>query len=160
MKSLYELTGAYQQLIDLADENDPEVVEDTMQSINDAIEDKAIGYAKVIKSIDADINELKEESNRLNDRASRLLNTKKRLQDNLMAAFKLTGTSKVKSPLFTVSVRNNAPSVVVNDGLKIPVDYYVEHPMTISKQKIKDAIKKGKEVPGAELTRTKSLSIR
>ncbi|EPC67919.1 hypothetical protein Lpp126_18802 [Lacticaseibacillus paracasei subsp. paracasei Lpp126] len=57
MSTLYDLQGKYASLLELAEDGttDPEVLADTMDSIVDAINDKAEGYAQVIRQIKADI---------------------------------------------------------------------------------------------------------
>ncbi|EGQ3311356.1 hypothetical protein G0U00_002634, partial [Staphylococcus pseudintermedius] len=55
MSSLFNLTDAYQQVYDLiAEQGDETVLIETLQSINDALEEKADGYVAVIKTLEAD----------------------------------------------------------------------------------------------------------
>ncbi|MEV7495747.1 siphovirus Gp157 family protein, partial [Streptomyces anulatus] len=50
MSNLFELKDSYQQVYDLiAEQEDEQILKDTLSSINDAIEDKADGYVAVIK---------------------------------------------------------------------------------------------------------------
>ena len=54
MSNLFELKNSYQQVYDLiAEQEDEQILKDTLSSINDAIEDKADGYVAVIKSLEA-----------------------------------------------------------------------------------------------------------
>lgn len=57
MATLYELTGKYQQLLQIADDVNPQVFKDTLDSIKDSIDIKAINYAKVDRQLGADITE-------------------------------------------------------------------------------------------------------
>ena len=67
MPSLYELNDSWGQVFNML--NDPDAEEsfifDTLESIEGDIEEKAIGYAKVIKNLEADVPALKEEIERL-----------------------------------------------------------------------------------------------
>lgn len=160
MAALYELTSNYRKLQSLADETDPEVFNDTMASIGDAIQDKAIGYAKVINAMESDITDISEEIKRLQARKKNVTTNIDRMKNNLIQAFHTADINQVKDPLFTIKIRNNPESVLLMDENKIPVDYYQSQPMKLSKTLIKEALKKGKKVPGAELTRSESLMIK
>ena len=65
MATLYELTGSYHKLLELSEDTDPTLFSDTMDSITDAIDDKAVGYAKVDKELAKDEKALKDEASRL-----------------------------------------------------------------------------------------------
>lgn len=160
MATLYELTSNYTKLQSLADEGNLQAFIDTMESINDAIEDKAISYAKVINSMDADVADISEEIKRLKDRKSTIERNIGYMKINLIQAFHTADIKQVKDSLFTIKIRNNPESVLLMDENKIPVDYYQSQPMKLSKTLIKEALKNGKKVPGAELTRSESLMIK
>lgn len=160
MATLYELTSNYTKLQSLADEDNLQAFLDTMESINDAIEDKAISYAKVINSMDADVADISEEIKRLKDRKSTIERNIGYMKINLINAFHTADIKQVKDSLFTIKIRNNPESVLLMDENKIPVDYYQPQPMKLSKTLIKKALKNGKKVPGAELTRSESLMIK
>ena len=69
MSNLFELKDSYQQVYDLiAEQEDEQILKDTLSSINDAIEDKADGYVAVIKSLEANNNAIDEEIKRLRQR--------------------------------------------------------------------------------------------
>lgn len=69
MTTLFNLTDAYQQVYDLiAEQGDETVLIETLQSINDALEDKADGYVAVIKTLEADNVAIDEEIKRLRQR--------------------------------------------------------------------------------------------
>lgn len=52
MNTLYELTENYQHVLDLAEQLDAEVLKDTLDSIDEAIEVKVENTAKVIKELE------------------------------------------------------------------------------------------------------------
>lgn len=69
MTTLFNLTDAYQQVYDLiAEQGDETVLIETLQSINDALEEKADGYVAVIKTLEADNVAIDEEIKRLRQR--------------------------------------------------------------------------------------------
>ena len=159
MATLYELTGNYLKLLEYAEDTDPTLFHDTMDSINEAIEDKAVGYAKVDKELAKDEVALKEEAQRLNARAIVIANNRKRLKRNLKDSMVAIGNEKIKTPEFTIYIQRNNPSVNILDEHEIPA-YLYETKHVLDKKRISSLLKEGKDVPGAELTRSESLRIR
>ena len=159
---LYQLKQNYQTIadyIDNADEIDEQTLFDTWESIDEAFDDKVISTAYVIRNNDADIETIANEIKRLTklkrQKENANVSLKNYLKDNMLQLDK----TKVKGDLFTVSVRNNAESVFISNEKQIPQDFVTYEPK-IEKTKIKQAIKNGEHVAGAELVRTQSLSIR
>ncbi len=122
MSSLYELNAAYSQLMErLYDEELPEdAIIDTLDSIEGAIEDKADGYGKVIRMIEADIDGIKLEESRLYARRKSLERKKELLKGNLFDAMKTVGLAKIKTALFTVSISKNGGKRRVE--LDVPIE--------------------------------------
>ncbi|TBW82332.1 siphovirus Gp157 family protein, partial [Staphylococcus epidermidis] len=81
MSNLFELKDNYQQVYDLiAEQEDDQILKDTLASINDAIEEKADGYVAVIKSLEADNKAIDEDIKRLRQRKTSNQNGVKRLK--------------------------------------------------------------------------------
>jgi hypothetical protein len=159
MATLYELTGNYLKLLEYAEDTDPTLFHDTMDSINEAIEDKAVGYAKVDKELAKDEVALKEEAQRLNARAIVIANNRKRLKRNLQDSMVAIGNEKIKTPEFTIYIQRNNPSVNILDEHEIPA-YLYETKQVIDKKRISTMLKEGKDVAGAKLSASSSLRIR
>lgn len=163
MFKLYELTEMYQNIWDLIgdEEVDLDDMELALSSIEDNIESKAENTAKLIKGIDGDINILKEEESRLAKKRKALENKQKNIKQYLEMQLRTMEIDKIKTPLFTVALQNNPPSVRFIDEDLIP-GKYKESIVTIKipKKQILDDIKAGMEVPGTEFVQTKSLRIR
>lgn len=69
MPSLFDLSADYQQVYNLiAEQEDEQILKDTLASINDAIEDKADGYVAVIRTLESDNKAIDEEVKRLRQR--------------------------------------------------------------------------------------------
>lgn len=87
MTTLFNLTDAYQQVYDLiAEQGDETVLIETLQSINDALEEKADGYVAVIKTLEADNVAIDEEIKRLRQRKTSNQNGISRLKESLQFA--------------------------------------------------------------------------
>lgn len=157
--NLYELTGAYLQIQQMI-EDGADGLEDTLAALDDAIENKAVGYAKVIKNLEAQAKAIKEEENRLKERRQSLENNIKRLKETLEQAMIETGVKKIKTDLFSFNIQKNPPSVNVIDEHAIPENYLIPQQPKIDKKAILADMKNGAEIPGVEVIRTEGLRIR
>ena len=159
---LYNLTDNYQQLldyIDSAEELDESLLVDTLESIDEAFEDKIISIAYVIKNNDADIDTISNEIRRLQKLKQTKINANGRLKDYAKDNMLQLDKTKIKGDLFNVSVRNNAESVEILNESALPEDAF-KVTRTPDKTAIKEALKNGHDVDGATLKRTQSLQIR
>ena len=159
MASIYELTGIFKQIAEM-EGIDEETKLDTLESIDwtEQFEEKVENTVKVIKNKEADVNQLKEEIDRLTKRKKSIENDITRLKTGLQGAFEITGHEKVKTLLFTVSLANNQPSVIVDEDL-LPKKYFIQT-LKPDKTAIKELLKAGKKVKGAVLQESRSLRIR
>ena len=123
MATLYDLSANYKRLVDAADQFDEEVFQDTLNSIDDALEEKADGYAIIDQKLKSDEKMFEEEIKRLQDRKKAIQNNRKRLKESLYDSMKLTGKEKFKTSRFTFWIQANRPSVVVEDIENIPKDF-------------------------------------
>lgn len=163
MTSLYNLTGAYARVKALATDpdSDPEAIKDTLSSIKDGIEDKAVGYAYVIKSVENDIAAVDAEIKRLNDRRRGLTSNRDRLKQALTDAFQAAGINKVKTPTLTVWIQESTSVHVPDDYRLLPPQFVtkkVTH--TVDKRSIKAALEAGTTVVGADIITNWSPRIR
>ena len=116
--NLYELTATYQRL-----QNQIEAGEDydgILAVIGDEIEDKADGYARVIRNMEAQVSAFKEEEKRIAEKRKRLEAGIEKLNQNLFDSMKATGKTKFKTDLFSFSIQKNggANPVIVD----VPTD--------------------------------------
>lgn len=65
---LYELTQAYNQVLEMAEDLDTETLQDTLDSIREPIKEKAENIIKMVKSMDAEADGLAKEAERLTKR--------------------------------------------------------------------------------------------
>lgn len=159
--TLYEITGGYRQLLDMASDPDmdPEVLRDTMEAVEGDFEDKADGYAKVIRTLEAEEAGLDAEIKRLQARKSTLATSKARIKGVLEASMRDTGKTKFKTLLFNFGIQKNPPSVAILSE-NIPLDYLVVPDPQPDKKRILAELKAGASFDWAELRQTESLRIR
>ena len=156
--NLYELSLAFQEVQNM--ELDPEVMQDTLDSIEDAIENKAENIAKLIRNLESDVAAYKEEEDRLKTKRQATENKVKWLKTYLEDNMKLTGKTKFKSGMFNFSIQKNPASVNITDEKIIPEEFLIQQPPKVDKTSLKEILKRGIEVPGAELKQTEGLRIR
>ena len=156
--NLYELSQNYLAVQDM--DLEPETLKDTLDSIEDAIEDKAENIAKLIRNLEADKKAFEEEEKRFKEKKqaadNRIKSLKLYLEDNM----RLTGKTKFKAGFFSFAIQNNPPSVEVFDEALIPKQFLIAQPVKIDRAGIKELLKAGEEVPGAELKHSSGLRIR
>lgn len=160
MSTLYELTGQYLAIYEM--DIDDETKQDTLASMDweDDFVNKAEGYTKVIKNLEADLPGLDEEIKRLQDRKSALKNKIDTLKTNLQTAMEVTGNERIKTSLFSIAVQNSRASVIVDEE-KLPKKYLVKK-VTVSpdKKSLYELLNEGKKIKGATLQENRSLRIR
>ena len=157
MSTLYELTGQYLEIYNL--DMDDETKQDTLDSIDwkEDYENKVENYIKVIKNNDADIEARKNEIKRLTELTKSAERKNERLKEVLKESMELTGHDRVDTPLFKVSFRKS--EAVEVDDLLLPESYKVAT-WKADKKRLKEDLKNGLEILGAELVERKNLSIR
>ena len=163
--TLYELTEDYMNLLELAE--DPDIDEqaftDTLEGIEGALEDKAEGYAKVIRTLEGDAAACDAESKRLRNKKQTIENNIKRMKAALQYSMQATGKTKFKTALFSFGIQKNPAAVVMDEAYieNIPERFLVRKDPEINRKAIKDAINAGEDIGGiAHLESTESLRIR
>ncbi len=128
--NLYELTSEFLQLQQMLEDPDmdSQLLADTMEAIEGEIEWKADNYAKVIKNMEASIDAIKKEQERLSNKKSILEGSIQRLKDNLQNAMYATGKTKFKTDLFSFNIQKNGgslPVIVDVETEKLPDDLVI-----------------------------------
>lgn len=157
---LYELAQNYAQLLEMAEEMESDALVDTLQSLEDAIEEKVENIAKLVKNLEADTKIIKEEEQRLAERRRAIEAKVERLKTYLQEQLEVAGLQKVKRPTITVAIQANPPSVEVVDETAIPSDFLIPQPAKVDKKSILERLKKGEAIPGVTLKQTKGVRIR
>lgn len=157
---LYELADKYKELSERED-LDPEVLHDTLDAINDAIEDKVDNIAAWIDDLTSAAKRKKAKAKEWNDSAKADLNKADSLKHYLIQELTYASKKKMETDRFLLSTRNNDPSTIIDDETLIP-DTFKNTKVTesVDKTAIKEAIKLGKDVPGAHLQASKSITIK
>lgn len=157
---LYELAQNYAELLEIAEEIESDTLVDTLEALQDAIEDKAENIAKFIRNLEADAKIIREEEQRLAERRRAIEAKVERLKTYLQEQLETAGIEKVKRPTITVAIQANPPSVDVIDETAIPSDFLIPQAPKVDKKSILERLKNGETVPGVTLKQTKGVRIR
>lgn len=140
--NIYELTTQYQLLQDALEAG--EDVDALIESVNDELEAKADGYARIIRNLECDIEGFKKAEESAKAKREVLENNVKRLKNALFMSMKATGKLKFKTDLFGFSVAKNGGKdpIVINEGV-VPEDLpeeLVKKTLTIDKEALRKYI--------------------
>lgn len=159
MSTLYNLTEDYKRVLELQEQGvDEEVIRDTLESIDDAIEHKADNYSYVIREKKGQNDTIDEEIKRLQGIKRSNNRLIQMLQDNLYESMKQTGKTKFKTDLNSFWIQKNPMSIEIKYEDNIPEEFYkIER-----KLNRRDLINyvKNNAVDGVELTQSEGVRIR
>lgn len=168
MATLYQLTDAWQEVLDMAadDEAPQDAIDARLDAIAEDIRTKAEGYCKVIGELNAQAAALRAEEDRLKKRRQSVENNAARLKDALQEAMTTMEAPKIKTALFTVSLRSNPEKLQLDDvdafmaWAEQSAPELLKITRTVNNAAVRKALKSGAAVPGASLVSTQGISIR
>jgi Siphovirus Gp157 len=139
---------------------DEETLRDTLEGITDLHEMIAavIRSALVDEALQAGLRtrleEMRQRLNRLEERCGK----KRQLALETMCE---VGLKKLEQPDFTASARAGTPSLIIVTEALVPQSYWVPQPPKLDRQALLADLKRGNEIPGAQLGNPKpTLAVR
>ncbi|QDW90470.1 siphovirus superfamily [Staphylococcus chromogenes] len=161
MTNLFQLSTSYQQVLDLIEQGmNPEDLKDTLDSIEVELNVKVDNTIGLKRSVDADVDAIDKEIKRLQGLKQQKQNFSERLKNYLQEMLDIQGLQKFRTSTNYIYKRKNAPSVYVTNEKLIDSDYWVSQSPKLNKKQIKEDIKAGITVEGAELLDSESLVIK
>lgn len=165
--NLYEMTSEFKEAerslneMLYSEEIDEQTVTDTLDSLMLGIEEKAVNTVKYVKNLEATAQAIKAEEQAMKARRQRLEKQADRLKEYVKSAMVSTGSTKIHSPWFVLSLRKSPASVIIEDENAITGEWKEVHQVVkIKKNDIKAALKAGGVVAGARLESGQTLSIK
>lgn len=160
---LYEIAQEELDLLceieELEGELTPEL-EERLKINAENMSSKMEDYCKAIRYYEMTVANAKSEKERLDKLIKRSERSQQWLKDAILNVMNATDKPKVSAGTFTVGTRKST-AVNIIDESAIPARYANEVvTVKIDKTAIKDAIKNGEEVPGAQLVERKKLTIK
>ena len=150
--NIFNLSDDYMQILGMMEDPDldKQMLKDTMEGIEGALEDKFDNYVFVAKEMQADIKALEETIKELQARKDSKEANLKKMKEIMTLVMNTTGKVKFKTSLHSYWVQKNPESVVIDteDVRAIPEDYLTFKEPEPNKTAIKAAIKDGKDFQG------------
>lgn len=164
--ALYEMTAQYRALLDTLSDGDfdAQTIADTVEAsgIVDEIAQKATGVEMVARTLEMHNPALDAEIERLTALKKRRTAAAKGLREYLRTNMQAMGIQKLESPLFSLKLQNNPPSVDVFQPELVPGDLmvYPEAPPAYpDKKEIAKRLKAGEDVQGCRLSQSQRLVV-
>lgn len=163
--TLFQIAAEYRNVTDVLQDMDvdEQTLKDTLEGESWDLTLKAQNYGFVIRNMEATAAAIKEAEKQMAERRKRLEARTAHLVERLKTGMEIAGVTELSCPHFAIKVKKNPPSVEVWDEQQIPVAYMRQAeapPPAPDKKAIAQAIKEGKEVPGAQLVQGTKLDIR
>jgi len=135
--------------------------EQALEELENALIKKADSIHHVLLMLEAQAARFRAEADRIYNMAKTCENGHARLKKNIKVYLETSGQESLQGQSVAFYLRNNPPSVQINDEKEIPSEFKtVEIVEKIDKKKIAAAIKQGSTVKGAELVTNKTVSIK
>ncbi|MBL0108914.1 Phage protein [Candidatus Propionivibrio aalborgensis] len=164
MNSLYDIAAEYREIAEKLNDSDfdEQTIADTLEGMSGDLVQKCTNVGFFIRNMEAESEAMKAAEESIAKRRATRDSKIKRMKDYLLNAMISTGKTKIESPWFVLSVRNNQESVVVDADSQIPEGFMRMIPAKYEPDKvlIKKAIQSGIEVEGCHLARSQSLQIK
>ncbi len=125
---LYELTDQYRQVLDQLSEPEDDDSEDErcrmlLEGLGEAFDDKVLGIAKVIRSMDADVAAIAAEVDRLQARKRHLAGRIDWLKRYLLGEMEAVGRDRIRGSTLTVSLATSPPSCELVSFGQVPEEF-------------------------------------
>lgn len=151
MKTLYELTEAFQELY-VNDELTDEEVEEKLQALNMELDAKVANGIGLIQTLKAAIEGMKAEETRLKQRRSALENRISKIKDYYQSELTAIGKKKILTSRGTMTIAKCGGKVPlkIDDENLIPQDFK-KIVYEVDKDKLREALEDGEIISGAHL---------
>lgn len=163
--TLFNLAGEYRELYDMlldADESEKEVIEDTLEAVEGAIEVKGAGYISVLNQIEMEIEACKKQKAEWDARLKVRENAHKRLKQHLLDGMLLLGKNEIKAGDMVIKVQNAGGKLpIVFDTDKTVPEKYTKITIETDNNLVRAALERGEKLDFAHFgDRAKILKIK
>ncbi len=164
MTQLYRIADEYRETLDSIMDEDGCIDETAIEKLNSITEDlnkKGVAMAQFMSNIDADLQAIKAEKERLAKRQATLESRVKWMNEYLKGNMERCGIQAISCPYFTIKIKKSPHSVQVDDESQISENYVkTKVTKTLDKAQMRRDMQDGAEIPGARLVQGTWLDIR
>ncbi|NCC19406.1 MAG: siphovirus Gp157 family protein [Bacteroidia bacterium] len=155
---LYEITNSINQVKKFID--DPEELETYLDTLNIELENKAKNIFMLMKNIEAPIQAIDDEIERLTKMKKSYQAKTNNLKNYISYTMQKNGIEKIESDIVKFSFRKSETIEIIDESM-IPSEFInIKEVKTVDKIAIKKAIKAGNNVRGVECLVHKNLQIK
>lgn len=163
--SLYAIAQEHRAMVAalMATDADAQTVADTIEAESYPLEVKAQNVAYAIKNLDATAAAIKAAEAEMAARRKSIESRVMHLREYVKTCMEIAQVSKIECPHFALSIKANPPCVDIFEPSMIPAEFMRQPeppPAAPDKAAIKEAIKAGRDVPGAMLAQGTRLDIK
>lgn len=140
---------------------------DTLEAVEGEFDVKAENLACYIKQLKAEAETLRKEKLAFTKRQAQKEKQAEKLTKYLLSSMQAAGKTKIDMPRAVITVKRNAPSLVISDELGL-VDWLMKNNdkllkyemPTVKKVEVKKQLKAGEEIPFVQLESKSSVIIK
>ena len=165
MTRLFEVAKAYselEQLIENDDAEDQQLIV-WMNECSGELKEKITNITALVQNLEVTSDAIKSAENRMKERRQKIDRRVESIKSYLLNGMKTAGINKIECDYFKISIRNNPPSVIIDDEAAIPMEY-LRQPEPPAPQPDKKAIlsdiQQGVIIEGCHIERGQSLVIK
>lgn len=162
---LYKLADEYLLACDQLSELDmpPEVVADTLESLQGDIQTKATNIGMFIRTLEVTAAGLEEAEKEIARRKRATISRISEIKDYLLHNMQRTGISKIESPYISISLKKNPPKVDILQSGAVPQEFMRQEeapPPSPDKKAIADYLKQGNTPAWACFSQSERVEIK
>lgn len=166
--TLFQIAAEYRHITDVLMDSgvDEQTLTDTLEGEAWPLELKAQNYGFVIRNLESTAASIKDAEKQMADRRKAIEKRAAALVERLKTGLEIAGVQKLECPHFALTIKKNPPAVEIWDEKQIPAEFmHTPEPppppvAAPDKKAIMEAIKAGREVPGALKAQGTRLEIR
>lgn len=161
MMSIYNITDDFSQIMAEIESNGGEIspeIDEKLQINQFNLIEKTTNYVHVIKTLDSECDIIDIEIKRLQELKKQRSNFTQSLKDRLKNAMQAMELTEIKTALNKINFRKSESVEIIDESI-LPNNVLIYEPK-IDKKKIKEIIKNGGVVLGAEIVVNQNLQIK
>jgi len=159
---LFNIQYEYAQLLGKIEEAEGEItpeIDQALQFTENRMHEAGENIGMSIKALEYWEDDIEAELKRLEKMRNSTRKGIELLKNRLAQAMQQFGIERISSPTITVSFRKSEAVEILDESV-IPAAYFEPQPPKLRKSLIKETIKAGRDVPGAEIVQRQNLQIR
>ena len=162
--TLYDTTDEFRALLEAMEQQDEDPTPEQEEAIQATVGQhvrKVDGFARFLTHLDSQSDLAAAEIKRLQDRKRAMDRRGEQLKAYAMRVMEMNGFDRLDGETATLAIRQNPPSVLIHDQNAIPAEFIeVRQETVVDKNRLKAALKAGREIPGAALVQGRKVVIK